>query len=120
MTWGTGLSEKAVLTITTAPEDNAISAPPARYGKVAAPIADYNARPSTADGRMNGLSSPKKIMAHSLQLLLCQSSHEHGDERGGGGGGQCGKKYTFMPPATMRTPVIPIGGLYADCSAAMP
>ena len=63
---------------------------------------------------------PQKIMAHSLQPLLCQSSHEHGDERGGGGGGgQCGKKYTFMPPATMRTPVIPIGGLYADCSAAM-
>ena len=56
------MSEKAVLTITTAPEDNAISAPPARYGKVAAPVADFPAITThvPVPRRMNGLSSPKK------------------------------------------------------------
>ena len=40
-------------------------------------------------GRM--ASPPQKIMTHSLQLLLCQSGHEHCGERDERGGGQCGK-----------------------------
>ena len=91
-----GLSGKTVLNRQhrTAPKDIAISVLPNDTGwKVAAPIAYFPAIATHVPvTRLDEWPLiPQKIMAHSLQPLLCQSSHEHGDERGGGGG-QCGKK----------------------------
>ena len=82
--------------LNTAPEDiryQRYQVLPPGYGKVSTPIAYFPA--ITTHVPVPRLDEwpliPQKIMAHSLQPLLCQSSHEHGDERGGGGG-QCGKK----------------------------